>query len=150
MTCRQCPHKSLFMLRHQLRSHPEEDPFSPEFGWEIISKEPTCIQRQVKEALLIKESRDKEDIQRMTIIKSYKPEPEPKSRIEPKSKSEPKPGPGSESEPEPKSEPNLEPKPKPKPELGTSHKNPNHIQMIILGKNVKSKPSPNHLLSHTS
>merc|ERR1711954_89831 len=87
---------SSFMLRHQLRSHPEEDPISPQFGWEVMHKEPTCIRRQVREALLIKDSRDKEDIQRLTIIKEYKPE--------------------SESEPEPESEPKSEPEPEPEPE----------------------------------
>merc|ERR1711954_280611 len=94
---------SSFMLRHQLRSHPEEDPISPQFGWEVMHKEPTCIRRQVREALLIKESRDKEDNQRMTIIKEYKPEPE----LEPKPK--PKPEPKHGPKPEPKPKPNQNP-----------------------------------------
>merc|ERR1711954_382326 len=91
---------SSFMLRHQLRSHPEEDPISPQFGWEVMHKEPTCIRRQVKEALLIKKSRDKEDIQRLTIIKEYKPEPEPKPESEHESRSEPGPAPESGTKPE--------------------------------------------------
>merc|ERR1711954_221555 len=75
-------HTSLFMLRHQLRSYPDEDPCTPQSVWEIISKEPTCICRQDKEALLIKRSRDNEDIQRMSIIKNFEFKSEPKSKSE--------------------------------------------------------------------
>merc|ERR1711954_518983 len=57
------------------------------FGWEVISKEPTCLRRQVSEAIRIKESRDKESLQRDQIINQYmaepKPEPEPNPKPEP-------------------------------------------------------------------
>ena len=50
-----------FMLRHHLQSHPLEDPEESRFGWEVLSKEPTCWRRQVSKALRIKESREKEN-----------------------------------------------------------------------------------------
>merc|ERR1711954_135278 len=133
-----------------------------------MHKEPTCIRRQVREALLIKDSRDKEDIQRLTIIKEYKPEPEPEPESEPKSepetRTEPEPGPepgtGTESEPEPapKSgtipEPGSEPESKPGPRLGqTNHDmnpNPNPIENPKHRRNSKPKqehPPESHIIS---
>merc|ERR1711954_505490 len=56
------------------------------FGWEVISKEPTCLRRQVSEAIRIKESRDKESLQRDQIINQYlaEPKPEPEPNLKPK------------------------------------------------------------------
>ena len=75
------------MLQHQVRSHPLEDLENTRFGWEVISKEPTCLRQQVSEAIRIKESRDKESLQRDQIINRYlsepKPEPEPNPKPEP-------------------------------------------------------------------
>merc|ERR1711954_471943 len=153
---------SSFMLRHQLRSHPEEDPISPQFGWEVMHKEPTCIRRQVREALLIKDSRDKEDIQRLTIIKEYKPEPESEPKPEPETGTEPKPGPepgtGTEPGPEPAPEsgttpePGSEPESEPGPRSGqTNHdKDPNPIMnpKPIRKSNPKQEnPPESHILS---
>merc|ERR1711954_444159 len=77
--------KHSFMIRHQLRSHPLEDLENTKFGWEVISKEPTCLRRQVSEAIRIKESRDKESLQRDHIINQYlsEPKPNPKPELEP-------------------------------------------------------------------
>ena len=36
---------SSFILRCQSRSHPQEDPYSIQFRWEILSKEQTCLKR---------------------------------------------------------------------------------------------------------
>merc|ERR1711954_290173 len=97
-----------------------------------MHKEPTCIRRQVREALLIKDSRDKEDIQRLTIIKEYKPEPEPEPESEPKS----------EPEPEPESEPRSG---------QTNHdRNPNPIENPKPSRKSKPKqehPPESHILS---
>merc|ERR1712081_157731 len=133
---------SLFMLRHQLRSHPEEDPFSPQFGWEIISKEPTCIRRQVKEALLIKESRDKEDIQRLTIIKEYKPEPKPKPKPDPEPRLEPEPEPKTETRSEPGPRPETESEPGPGAGQTNQDINPNPNTVENPKHKRKSKPKP--------
>merc|ERR1711954_435226 len=155
---------SSFMLRHQLRSHPEEDPISPQFGWEVMHKEPTCIRRQVREALLIKESRDKGDIQRLTIIKEYKPEPEPRSepKPEPETGTEPEPGPGpgtgTESEPEPAPESGTTPEPGSEPESESEPRsgqinhdmNPNPIVNPKPSRKSKSKqehPPESHIIS---
>ena len=78
-----------FMIRHQVRSHPLEDLENTRFGWEVISKEPTCLRRQVSEAIRIKESRDKESLQRDQIINRYLSEPKPET--EPNQKPEPEP-----------------------------------------------------------
>ena len=60
-----------FMLLHHIPSHPLEDPKNSWFGWEVLSKEPTCLRGQVSEALLIKESNDKENKQRELITKQF-------------------------------------------------------------------------------
>ena len=60
-----------FMLRHCMQSHPLEDPEESRFGWEVLSKEPTCLRWQVSEALRIRESREKENKQRETITKQF-------------------------------------------------------------------------------
>merc|ERR1711954_71667 len=117
-----------------------------------MHKEPTCIRTQVREALLIKESREKEDIQRLTIIKEYKPEPEP--RLEP----QPEPRTGTESEPEPAPESGTTPEPGPEPESEseprsgqTNHDmNPNPIENPKPSKKSKPKqehPPESHILS---
>merc|ERR1712081_93316 len=54
-----------------MQSHPLEDPEESVFGWEVLSKEPTCLRRQVSEALRIRESRQKENRQREMIIKQF-------------------------------------------------------------------------------
>merc|ERR1711954_207414 len=73
-----------FMLRHCMQSHLLEDPEESRFDWEVLSKEPTCLRRQVSEALCIKESREKENKQRELLTKQFieetnrqKPEQEP-------------------------------------------------------------------------
>merc|ERR1711954_390525 len=80
-----------FMIRHQVRSHPLEDLKNTRFGWEVISKEPTCLRRQVSEAIRIKESRDKESLQRDQIINQYLAKPKPEPEPNPKPKPEPPP-----------------------------------------------------------
>ena len=78
------------MIRHQVRSHPLEDLKNTRFGWEVVSKEPTCLRRQVSEAIRIKESRDKESLQRDQIINQYLAEPKPEPEPNPKPEPEPK------------------------------------------------------------
>merc|ERR1712112_308192 len=98
-----------------MQSHPLEDPEESRFGWEVLSKEPTCLRRQVSEALRIRESREKENKQRELITKQFieetnqqKPVQEPNNPNqnpdpEPKPAHKPRPG-SSEPEPEPESE----------------------------------------------
>merc|ERR1711954_90191 len=80
---------SSFILRHILRSHPQEDMDNIKYGWEIISKEQTCLKRQVSEAILIKKSRDKEYSQRSLIIEEFLKNPVPLSKPEPEPESTP-------------------------------------------------------------
>merc|ERR1711954_328103 len=125
-----------FMLRHCMQSHPLEDPEDSRFGWEVLSKEPTCLRRQVSEALRIRESRQKENKQREMIIKQF---------TEETNQQKPAPKPNS-----PNKKPGTEPKPahKPRSELesetgtGTKSKRAKHKLTIIRSKQKKTKPTP--------
>ena len=119
------------------------------FAWEVLSKEPTCLRRQVSEALRIKESKDKETQQRTSITNQYaaeqtqtqtriqnpnpgsKPEPEPKPTLEPEHETE--------SEPESDSEPETEPEPEQEPKKQTNQ-NLQHNRRV--GSRKKTKPEP--------
>merc|ERR1711954_27843 len=134
-----------FMLRHHTRCHPLENPDESIFAWEVLSKEPTCLRRQVSEALCIKESKDKETQQRTTIanqivaeqtqtrIQNLKPKSEPESEPKPKLEQEPE----TESEPESDSESETEPEPEPEPRTQTNQ----NLQHNKRGKK-KTKPEP--------
>ena len=50
---------------------PQEDLDSVQFGWEILSKDQTCLKRQVTKAIQIKECWDKEYSQKSLIIDKY-------------------------------------------------------------------------------
>merc|ERR1711954_505079 len=98
-----------FMLRHHTRCHPLENPDESMFAWEILSKEPTCLRRQVSEALRIKESKDKETQQRTAITNQYVTEQTQTRTQDPKPEPEPEP----KHEPEPEQEPRYEPEQEP-------------------------------------
>ena len=151
------------MLRHCMQSHPLEDPEESRFGWEVLSKEPTCLRRQVSEALRIRESRQKENRQREMITKQFteetnqqKPAPKPNSPNK-NPGTEPKPAhkPRSEPEPEPESEPESEldesesesdsedeSEPESETGTGTRPKMAKHKLTIIRNKPKKTKPIP--------
>ena len=146
------------MLRHHMQSHPLEDLEESRFGWEVLSKEPTCLRRQVSEALRIKESREKENKQRELLTKQFieetnrqKPEQEPNNpnqNPDPKPKPAHKPRSGPTHAPEPESEPesdeesepesDSEPESNPEPEPGTGHR-PNMVNQTL----TTSRRKPN-------
>merc|ERR1711954_589539 len=150
-----------FMLRHCMQSHPLEDPEDSRFGWEVLSKEPTCLRRQVSEALRIRESRQKENRQRELITKQFteetnqqKPAPEPNSLYKnPGTGPKPSHKPRSEPEPEPESEPESEldeseseseseSEPESETGTGTKSKMAKQKSTIIRSKQKKTKPTP--------
>ena len=49
-------HSSSFMLRHNLLHHDQEDPFRAEYTWEPLSYFQKPMDRQVAEAIAIKEA----------------------------------------------------------------------------------------------
>ena len=61
------------MVRHMLQEHPDINPTQAQFVWEQISKEPVAYIRQIKEAILIKEStaKSKNDPKHMTLNSKF-------------------------------------------------------------------------------